>query len=85
MSFSANAQGGNYKNTHDHYQTNSYDGTSIYMTVSGNAPRSRTLQASRIIVNGTRGNSITREDATYNTTIDIVQPYITVYYWRRTS
>ena len=85
MSFSANAQGGNYKNTHDHYQTNSYDGASIYMTVSGNAPRSRTLQANRIVVNGTRGNSITREDATYNTTIDIVQPYITVYYWRRTS
>ena len=55
------------------------------MSASGNAPRSRTKNTSRMTLNGGSGNAVTREDSTYNETISIVQPYITVYFWRRTA
>lgn len=85
MPFGANSTGGAYKNTHNHYQTNSFDGASGYMSVSAEVPRSRTKQANRMNFNGGVARSVTREDSTYNETINIVQPYIVIYFWRRTA
>lgn len=85
MSFTAEQQTGKYKTSHYHYQTVSYDSTSLYATVSGQTSSSRTKTANRIVLNGTHGSGTTREDATYSTEVSSLQPSITVFFWRRTA
>ncbi len=75
-------------NTHNHYLLSSFDGTGFYMSSSGNAPRSRTKTVSRAHISpDTTGSGTTREDSTYNETLtlDVRQPYIACFIWRRTA
>ena len=77
--------GGSKSNTHNHYTLTSNDFSAFYMTASGRTPRSRVIPASRgsfSVNNTSEGNA--RQDSTYDETIDILQPYITVYMWKRT-
>lgn len=77
--------GGNKTNTHFHYQTISNDGSMLYATTSmtGN---SRVIQEKGAVVGGGGNGLITlRQDGTYNTEINIVQPYITCYMWKRVA
>ena len=76
--------GGNKKNTHHHLQTCSFDGDQAYMTAT-NTP-SRVILAKRAVLNLSHiGEERTREDATYDTEIDLMNPYITCYMWKRTA
>ena len=86
MSFTANNQGGSYVNTHHHFQTLAFDGTTLYVSLSGVTPDTRTRVVDRGEFNSSRRSvENTREDATYNETINIVQPYTVVYFWTRTK
>lgn len=86
MSFTANNKGGSYENTHNHFQTFSFDGDTLFASNTGNSPGSRSKNTSRGEFTPTRTmNHNTREDTTYNETISIVQPYIVVYFWTRTN
>ena len=75
------------KNTHNHYTTMSYDGAGLYSNQSSNAPRSRTKNSSNRACTypDEKGSGITREDSTYDETLtlDVRQPYISCYIWRR--
>lgn len=86
MSFTANHKGGSYKNTHHHFQTLAFDGITLYVSTMGITPDTRTKVADRGEFNSSRRSvDNTREDATYNETISIVQPYTVVYFWTRTK
>ena len=76
--------GGNKKNNHYHYQTCSFDSSQAYMTAT-NTP-SRVINAKRVVLGVANiGQDRTREDATYNAEIDLMNPYITCYMWKRTA
>lgn len=82
---SVEKSGGEKINTHFHYQTISNDGSMLYATASitGN---SRVIQEKGAVVGGGGNSLITlRQDGTYNTEINIMQPYITCYMWKRVS
>lgn len=84
MSFTANNHGGSYTNTHHHFQTLAFDGMTLYVSTMGITPDTRTKVADRGEFNSSRRSvENTREDATYNETISIVQPYTVVYFWTR--
>ena len=73
--------GGSKTNTHQHYQTMSFDGASFYATQI--PTRSRTKVATRVNMGGSIATANTREDSTYNEEISILQPYITCYMYKR--
>lgn len=77
--------GGSKTNTHNHYTLWSNDGSHLYCGVSSNAPRSRVVSKSRAQWTATNSTNATREDSTYDETINIIQPYITCYMWKRTA
>lgn len=79
----ADKTGGSNTNTHYHYETNSYDGSSFYATQIPTHSRTRT--ATRVAISGTKETANTREDATYDTTISVLQPYVTCYMYKRTA
>lgn len=88
MSFTSESTGGTYKNTHNHYQTNGQSDNVVYVSKYSNVPRSRVKNIARGVIPSnyvSNATGTTREDSTYNETIDIIQPYITVYLWRRTA
>lgn len=78
--------GGNKTNIHSHYTLFSNDGATFYMSASPNCPKSRVLTgvtaAQMSLSNASR---TVRQDATYEETINIMQPYITAYIWIRTA
>lgn len=87
--YAAGGTGGSATNTHYHFQTSGSDGQVTYATKTFEAPDTR-------VVAGVPGTSFTtkdgygdsvqlREDATYNQTVDIMPPYLTVYMWKRTA
>lgn len=75
--------GGNTTNTHQHWGTSSFDGSSFYATST--TTRSRTKVTRRINITGSAGNANTREDSTYEETINIMNPYVVVKRWHRTA
>jgi shikimate kinase len=85
--YKVNATGGSTTNTHYHYTLTSYDGTSVYVTTTSKAPASRVVTSSsgvslssNLVSKGTL-----RQDATYNSTISILNPYTAVYMYKRTA
>lgn len=77
-------EGGSKRNTHYHFQTSSFDGGQAYMTGTPTDSRVRSKpRAVLTISNIATGN--TREDATYDADINIMNPYITCYMWKRTA
>lgn len=78
--------GGSDSNTHNHYTTFSYDGTGCFATSTADVPRSRVVQHWRAAwAPSSAALDATREDSTYDEEIDIRQPYVTVYMWKRTA
>jgi hypothetical protein len=90
MSFTANSTDGKYKNTHYHVTSFGWDGDYFYAGRPDGAvnnaydrtsviPNGYGIQTSSFISNQVRLNW------TDNCTIDNVQPYIVVFFWRRTA
>ena len=90
MTFTANSTDGKYKNTHYHVTSFGWDGDYFYAGrpdgAANNAydrtsviPNGYGIQTSSFI------SSQVRLNWTDNRTIDNVQPYIVVYFWRRTA
>ena len=72
--------GGGASNTHQHFTMVSNDGTNTYITqsgttVSGSTPGSRVITVGRAQLGGGTASGGTRQDATYDATIDIRDPY----------
>lgn len=81
----AEKTGGSKTNTHNHWTLTSNDGNAQYQTQSSYAPRTRVQSKNRSSIGASSGVGSTREDSTYDETINILQPYITAYVWRRVS
>ena len=90
MSFTPNSSDGKYKNTHYHVTSFGWDGSYFYAGrpdgATNNAydrtsviPNGYGIQTSSFI------SSQVRLNWTDNRTIDNVQPYIVVFFWRRTA
>ncbi len=76
--------GGSKTNTHYHYQTVAYDGSDFYATKTPDGVHSRVVTKRRAQISPTTDETTTtREDSTYEQTIDIMPPYKTVYIWER--
>lgn len=90
MSFTASQSGGEYKNTHYHVTSFGWDGNAFYSGRPDGAKNNDYTRTS-VIPNGYIVNanssvaSQTRLNWTDNRTISNVQPYITVFFWRRTA
>lgn len=85
----AEKTGGSKTNTHTHWTGTSNDGSAQYQTASNvitaNGGRSRVQSKSRSSIGASSSTTNTREDSTYPETIDILQPYIVGYVWKRVS
>lgn len=76
--------GGSETNTHYHYQSVAFDGAEFYATKTPDDTHSRVTSKQRAQISITTvGTGTTREDGTYEQTIDIMPPYKTVYIWER--
>lgn len=90
MSFTANSTDGKYKNTHYHVTSFGWDGDYFYAGRPDGAANNAYDRTS-VIPNGygiQTSSFISRQvrlNWTDNRTIDNVQPYIVVYFWRRTA
>lgn len=90
MSFTPNSSDGKYKNTHYHVTSFGWDGNAFYAGRPDGAKNNEYTRTS-VIPNGYIVNanssvaSQTRLNWTDNRTIGNVQPYITVFFWRRTA
>lgn len=90
MSFTPNSSDGKYKNTHYHITSFGWDGTSFYAgrpDGAENKDYSRTtIIPSGYIVNANSSVAAqTRLNWTDDRSISNVQPYIVVFFWRRTA
>lgn len=81
----AEKTGGSKTNTHNHWTLTSNDGNAQYQTNSSYAPRTRVVNKNRSAIGASNSVGGTREDSTYDETINILQPYITAYVWKRVS
>ena len=90
MSFTSNSTDGKYKNTHYHVTSFGWDGDYFYAGKPDGAANNAYDRTS-VIPNGygiQTSSFISRQvrlNWTDNRTIDNVQPYIVVYFWRRTA
>ena len=90
MSFTPNSSDGKYKNTHYHVTSFGWDGTAFYAGKPDGAKNNEYTRTS-VIPNGYIVNansaiaSQTRLNWTDDRTISNVQPYIVVFFWRRTA
>ena len=84
---SAGLEGGEKTNSHEHWQSVSNDGSTFFCTATSAAElRTRTKNIKRgSITLSSNSTTTTREDSTYKETINILQPYITCYIWKRTA
>lgn len=78
--------GGNKTNNHNHITGISFDGNNLFVAESGVMPRSEVRNIKRVVPwSGSASSAAARMDSTDNTDISIVQPYYTVYIFRRTA
>ena len=91
MTFAANSTGGKYKMTHSHNTSFGWDDGNFYAASpsgKGNKDYSRTST----VANGyslpnlsSKPVTSSKVQWTEDTTKEIIQPYITIYFWRRTA
>lgn len=77
--------GGNETNSHQHFTLTSNDGSSSYITqsgatVNGSTPASRVVTVPRYQLGGGNTSAITRQDATYDATVNLLAPYQVINY-----
>lgn len=78
--------GGEKTNTHNHYTLSGNDDNMLYVGSTQHAVRSRVSILKRCAISFTSyGEGPCREDSTYDESINILQPYITCYMWKRTA
>ena len=90
MSFTPNSSDGKYKNTHYHVTSFGWDGTAFYAgrpdgAKNGDYNRTSVIPNGYIVSANSSVAQQTRLNWTDNRTIDNVQPYIVVFFWRRTA
>mgnify|MGYP005848912485 CR=1 FL=1 len=90
MSFTSNSTDGKYKNTHYHVTSFGWDGTAFYAgrpdgAKNGDYTRTSVIPNGYIVNANSSVAQQTRLNWTDNRTIDNVQPYIVVFFWRRTA
>lgn len=90
MSFTANSTDGKYKNTHYHITSFGWDMNAFYAgrpdgAKNGDYNRTSVIPNGYIINAGSSQTSQSRLNWTDDRTISNVQPYIVVYFWRRTA
>ncbi len=81
-------EGGEKTNTHNHFTSDAADlSGSLYSSTYDELPRTRITTKHRLYFNNPVDNftSTTRENSTYDETIDILPPYITCYIWEKTA
>ena len=78
--------GGEKTNTHNHYTLSGNDDNMLYVGSTQHAVRTRVSTLKRCAINFTSyGEGPCREDSTYDESINILQPYVTCYMWKRTA
>lgn len=78
--------GGEKTNTHNHYTLSGNDDNMLYVGSTQHAVRSRVSTLKRGTISFTSyGEGPSREDSTYDESINILQPYVTCYMWKRTA
>lgn len=78
--------GGEKTNTHNHYTLSGNDDNMLYVGSTQHAVRSRVPTLKRGAISFTSyGEGLCREDSTYDESINILQPYVTCYMWKRTA
>ena len=90
MSFTANSTGGKYSNVHSHNTSFGWDGSHFYTGRANGAAnndytRTSIVSNGYIINAGSSPSSQVRLNWTEDQEIKTVQPYLTVYFWRRTA
>ena len=90
MSFTPNSSDGKYKNTHYHVTSFGWDGTAFYAgrpdgAKNGDSTRTSVIPNGYIVSANSSVAQQTRLNWTDNRTISNVQPYIVVFFWRRTA
>ena len=90
MSFTPNSSDGKYKNTHYHVTSFGWDMNSFYAgkpdgAKNGDYNRTSVIPNGYIINAGSSQTSQSRLNWTDDRTISNVQPYIVVFFWRRTA
>lgn len=78
--------GGEKTNTHNHYTLFGNDDNALYVASTQYAVRSRVSTLKRGAISlPSHGEGPCREDSTYDESINILQPYVTCYMWKRTA
>lgn len=90
MSFTPNSSDGKYKNTHYHVTSFGWDMNAFYAgkpdgAKNGDYNRTSVISNGYIINAGSSQTSQSRLNWTDDRTISNVQPYIVVFFWRRTA
>lgn len=90
MSFTPNSSDGKYKNTHYHVTSFGWDGDYFYAgkpdgAKNGDYNRTSVIPNGYIVSANSSATSQSRLNWTDDRTISNVQPYIVVYFWRRTA
>ena len=90
MTFTSNSTGGKYSNVHSHNTSFGWDGSYFYTGRANGAAnndytRTSIVSNGYIINAGSSPSSQVRLNWTEDQEIKTVQPYLTVYFWRRTA
>lgn len=90
MSFTSNSTDGKYKNTHYHVTSFGWDMNAFYAgkpdgAKNGDYNRTSVIPNGYIVSANSSATSQSRLNWTDDRTISNVQPYIVVYFWRRTA
>ena len=90
MSFTANSTDGKYKNTHYHLTSFGWDTNAFFAgkpdgAKNGDYNRTTIVNNGYIINCSSSATSQSRLNWTDDRTIDNLQPYIVVFFWRRTA
>lgn len=77
--------GGAETNTHHHMTGVGFDGDTLFITNYDALPASRITNVARHSEEATPGSGATRQESTYDETINILPPYVVVKRWHRTA
>ena len=90
MSFSANSSGGKYKTSHSHTTSFGWDDNAFFAgkpdgAANNNYSRTSVVANGYVIHTSSSPTSASRLNWTEDIAINHIQPYVTIYFWRRTA